>query len=67
MSDSTEQRIARLPCWQGDIAVEALGGGMTNLNFKVTDRDRHYVVRLGEDDPIHLISRDNEAASSRAA
>ena len=67
MSDSSEQRIARLPCWQGDTSIEKLGGGMTNLNFRVTDGDRRYVVRLGEDDPIHLISRANELASCRAA
>ena len=40
---------------------------MTNLNFKVRDADQAYVVRLGEDDPIHLISRANEIASCEAA
>jgi thiamine kinase-like enzyme len=40
---------------------------MTNLNFKVTDGDNQYVVRFGEEDPIHLISRANEVASSQAA
>ena len=67
MTDDTETRIAALPCWQGPIAVEPLSGGMTNLNFKVSDDSGDYVVRLGEDDPIHLISRSNEIASCRAA
>lgn len=67
MGDATEKRIAALACWQGDINIEALGGGMTNLNFKVSDSSGDYVVRLGEDDPIHLISRANEIASCRAA
>jgi len=40
---------------------------MTNLNFKVSDGDQAYVVRLGEDDPIYLISRANEIASCEAA
>ena len=67
MTKSVAQRIADLPCWHGEIGVEALSGGMTNLNFKVTDDSGEYVVRLGEDDPIHLISRANEIASSEAA
>ena len=40
---------------------------MTNLNFKVTDGQQQYVVRLGHDDPVHLISRRNETESCRAA
>ena len=67
MNDSINTRIAGLPCWQGKVDIEPLSGGMTNLNFKVTDGANQYVVRFGEDDPIHLISRRNEIASSRAA
>lgn len=67
MNDSINIRIAGLPCWQGNVDIEPLSGGMTNLNFKVTDGANQYVVRFGEDDPIHLISRRNEIASSRAA
>ena len=67
MNDSINIRIAGLPCWQGKVDIEPLSGGMTNLNFKVTDGSEQYVVRFGEDDPIHLISRRNEIASSRAA
>jgi thiamine kinase-like enzyme len=67
MNDSINIRIANLPCWQGKVDIEPLSGGMTNLNFKVTDGSEQYVVRFGEDDPIHLISRRNEIASSRAA
>ena len=40
---------------------------MTNLNYRVTDAGEQYVVRFGEDDPVHLISRANEIASCRAA
>jgi len=67
MSDTSENRIATLPCWQGEVKMEPLGGGMTNLNFKVSDASGDYVVRLGEDDPVHLISRANEIASCEAA
>ena len=67
MNNSINIRIAGLPCWQGKVDIEPLSGGMTNLNFKVTDGADQYVVRFGEDDPIHLISRQNEIASSRAA
>jgi thiamine kinase-like enzyme len=40
---------------------------MTNLNFKVTDGSQLFVVRIGEDDPVHLISRRNETECCRAA
>ena len=49
------------------IEIEPLSGGMTNHNFKVIDNDETFVVRIGSDDPIHLISRRNETASSQAA
>jgi thiamine kinase-like enzyme len=67
MTDSAEKRIARLPCWRGEVKIEPLSGGMTNLNFKVCDAAANYVVRLGEDDPVHLISRRNEVACCQAA
>ena len=67
MSDTPNNRIAALPCWQSEVTIEPLSGGMTNLNFKVSDASGDYVVRLGEDDPVHLISRSNEIASCEAA
>jgi thiamine kinase-like enzyme len=60
-------RIRALPVWQGDIAIEPLGGGRTNLNFTVDDAGARYVVRLGEDIPEHQLLRFNELAASRAA
>ena len=67
MNENIEEKIAQLECWQSSVEIEPLGGGMTNLNFKVTDDSQQYVVRLGDDDPIHLISRRNEAECCRAA
>ena len=67
MTASAENRIATLPCWNNPVRIEPLSGGMTNLNFKVQDGAQSYVVRFGEDDPIHLISRRNEIASCEAA
>jgi thiamine kinase-like enzyme len=67
MNNTATARIARLPCWNGEVSIEPLSGGMTNLNFKVIDGDERFVVRLGEDDPVHLISRANEIASCQAA
>ena len=51
-ANTTENRIAGLPCWNNPVGIEPLSGGMTNLNFKVTDGDQAFVVRLGEDDPM---------------
>jgi len=67
MNEVIESKIARLECWKSTVQIEPLGGGMTNLNFKVTDGSQHYAVRLGDDDPVHLISRSNETECCRAA
>jgi thiamine kinase-like enzyme len=61
------KRIRHLPCWQGEIDATPLGGGITNVNFLVTDAVAKYVVRLGEDIPEHHVMRFNELAASRAA
>lgn len=62
------ERAAGLSCWQGRrVEPEPLGGGITNVNFVVNDRGRRYVVRIGEDIPVHQVMRFNEQAASRAA
>jgi thiamine kinase-like enzyme len=60
-------RIAALPCWSGKVDPQPLSGGMTNRNYVVDDRAQRFVVRLGEDIPLHGILRFNERAASRAA
>ena len=67
IGNTIENRIAALPCWNNPVGIQALSGGMTNLNFKVTDGNQTFVVRLGEDDPVHLIWRANEIDSCNAA
>ena len=62
-----KERAARLACWKGDVAPEPLGGGITNVNFTVEDAGERYVVRIGEDIPVHGVYRVNELASARAA
>ena len=61
------ERAARLSCWKSDVAPEPLGGGITNVNFVVDDAGERYVVRIGEDIPVHGVYRVNELASARAA
>ncbi len=56
----TEALIRALPIWKQEIHLEPLGGGITNLNFKVTDGAQTYVARQGSDDPRLGISRHNE-------
>ncbi len=68
--DSAIARARALPCWATPPApprIEQLGGGITNINLKVTDSDRTYVVRFGEDIPEHGVMRFNELAISTAA
>jgi thiamine kinase-like enzyme len=59
--------IRELPIWQGEIDATPLCGGITNMNFLVTDAVAKYVVRLGDDIPAHHVMRFNELAASRAA
>jgi thiamine kinase-like enzyme len=61
------QRALALPIWTGTPRVERLGGGITNLNLRVTDDRRSAVVRIGDDIAVHQIMRFNELAASRAA
>jgi thiamine kinase-like enzyme len=61
------RRAAELPIWTGPVDPEPLGGGITNLNFKVVDAGRAYVVRVGGNIAAHNILRTTELAASRAA
>jgi thiamine kinase-like enzyme len=61
------RRAAALRCWSGPVDPVPLGGGITNTNFTVVDRGRRVVVRIGDDIPVHQISRSNEVSASRAA
>jgi thiamine kinase-like enzyme len=62
-----EDRIHALGIWQGPIDISAITGGITNRNYLVRDGSVKRVVRLGEDIPVHHISRRNELAASKAA
>ncbi|WP_217355938.1 phosphotransferase [Ruegeria atlantica] len=60
-------RIRALPIWQGEIEATPLTGGITNVNYKVMDGSGPYVVRVGDDIPLHQVMRFNELAASKAA
>ena len=66
MSDATT-KAAGLSIWSGPVDPQPLSGGITNVNFVVEDAGRKFVVRVGEDIPVHQIMRFNEVAASRAA
>lgn len=65
--DDALARIRALPLWSGRVEPQPLGGGITNSNFTVEDGARKYVVRLGEDIPLHNVMRFNERAAALAA
>jgi thiamine kinase-like enzyme len=60
-------RAARLSIWSGPVEPVRLGGGTTNVNFVVAEGRKRFVVRVGDDIPMHQIMRFNERAASRAA
>lgn len=61
------ERAARLSCFTNPQDIVPLGGGITNVNLRLRDGDRNYVVRLGDDIVEHGVMRWNELALSRAA
>ncbi|MCK0143638.1 phosphotransferase [Aliiroseovarius sp. F20344] len=67
MTEHAIAKAAALPCFKNPQQTEPLSGGITNVNLKVTDEGRDYVVRLGSDIPEHGVMRWNELALSRAA
>ncbi|HET6221075.1 MAG TPA: choline/ethanolamine kinase family protein [Dongiaceae bacterium] len=60
-------RAATLACWSGAIELEPLTGGITNKNFLASHQGERYVVRIGDDIPVHQVMRFNELAASKAA
>ncbi len=67
MSSSVRDRIARLDFWSSEVEPEPLEGGITNTNFVVKDQSERFVVRVGDDIPVHMVMRFNEIATARAA
>ena len=69
MTDITDPiaRVAGLACWSGVVAPEPLTGGITNKNYVVRDRGQRFVVRIGDDIPVHQVMRFNELSASLAA
>ena len=62
-----ENKIKSLPIWKNLENIQPLEGGITNLNFLVSDSGSKSVVRLGSDIPEHLVYRSNEIIVSEAA
>lgn len=62
-----EEKIKSLPIWKGPVTLEPLSGGITNINYRVSDSEATYVVRIGADIIEHQVMRFNELAASKAA
>lgn len=68
--NSVDKVIAQamsLPIWAAPHDPQILSGGMTNLNVKLQDGGRSYVVRIGSDIETHLVKRFNEQACHKAS
>ena len=59
--------IKKLQLWKNEISIDSITGGITNQNFLVTDGQKKYFVRIGEDIFEHLVIRKNEIIASQAA
>ncbi len=67
MNTLARNRVAQLDFWSSRVEPEPLRGGITNINFIVDDQGERFVVRIGDDIPIHGVMRFNEIAAARAA
>jgi thiamine kinase-like enzyme len=67
MGPGVEEKIQKLPCWNGGISISPLTGGLSNENFLVSDANGKYVVRFGVDYPFHHVLRERENMVARAA
>ena len=67
MNTSARDRVAHLDFWSSEVEPEPLTGGITNTNFIVDDQGERFVVRVGDDIPLHGVMRFNEIAAARAA
>ena len=66
MTDLSD-KAAHLACWRGPVELQPLKGGLTNISFVATCRGEKFVVRCGQDIPVHHVFRDRERAASVAA
>lgn len=60
-------RVRDLPIWSGPVEPVPLKGGLSNESFTVEDAGRKFVVRLGQDFPVHHVFRERERMVSAAA
>ena len=60
-------RVRALSYWRMPVDPVPLGGGITNVNFTVGHAGEKFVVRVGDDIPVHQVMRFNERAASQAA
>jgi thiamine kinase-like enzyme len=67
MSDKARDKVASLDFWSSAVEPQPLDGGITNTNFIVKDNGRRFVVRVGDDIPLHGVMRFNEIAAAHAA
>jgi thiamine kinase-like enzyme len=65
--DALQTRITSLSCWRRPVTLRPLKGGLTNISYVADDGAEKFVVRCGEDIPVHHVFRDRERAASRAA
>lgn len=65
--DALADRLSRLPIWRRPVALTPLTGGLTNLSWVADDGVEKFVVRCGDDIPVHHVFRDRERAASTAA
>jgi thiamine kinase-like enzyme len=67
MSTNPIEKAKQLSCWKTDVQPQPLSGGLSNHNYVVEDSGSKYVVRIGDDAPMHNVMRFNEQACGRAA
>ena len=65
--DKIKKKLETLSIWKNNISVEVLEGGWTNDTYLVTDDNKKYVAKIGDDKKDFGIIRSNELQAHRAA
>ncbi len=66
-TDDVQAQIRSLPFWKGPVTLRPLRGGLCNKSFVANDAAGSFVVRIGQDIPVHGIYQSFVQSAVRGA
>ena len=65
--DTIKKKLATLSIWKNNFSIEILDGGWTNETYLVSNDNKYYVAKIGDDKKDFGIIRSNELQAHKAA